>query len=122
MANYRDKSVNGRLMKRFGNRYVEYVDKRTLYEAYGRICAICLDPLKFREMTIDHILPISLGGEHSYANTQPAHGLCNHLKGNTPDELIDVDAIKSERTRRRLKRRKLPYYNTTGQRAAPVLH
>lgn len=39
-------------------------------------------------MTIDHIIPLSRGGANEYHNAQPAHSLCNHLKGNLlPDEI-----------------------------------
>jgi 5-methylcytosine-specific restriction endonuclease McrA len=32
-------------------------------------------------MHLDHIVPLARGGEHSYANTQPAHPTCNRRKG-----------------------------------------
>lgn len=111
---YPRRNPNGRFQKMMGDKYVEDVDRRELYETYGGICAICEEPLKFREMTIDHIQPLFRGGEHSYANTQPAHSLCNHLKDSTPMERVDVEAIKAERTRRRMKKRKDPYFNQTG--------
>ena len=120
MATYRAKA-NGRLRKRLGDKYVEDVDRRELYETYvdeeGRnICAICEEPLKFREMTIDHIVPLFRGGEHSYANTQPAHGLCNHIKDSMRMEDVDVEEIRRVRAMRRIKKRKEPYYNVTGAR------
>jgi 5-methylcytosine-specific restriction endonuclease McrA len=37
------------------------------------------DPL---EPTLDHIIPISKGGEHSYKNVQCAHRQCNVTKNN----------------------------------------
>jgi 5-methylcytosine-specific restriction endonuclease McrA len=117
MAAYRSK-INGRLKKKLGDKYVEEVDKRELWNTYGGICAICEEPLKFRECTIDHIIPISAGGEHSYRNTQPAHGLCNHIKDSMPMWLVNVEAIREERRKRRMKKQKQPYFNTTGARAA----
>lgn len=30
---------------------------------------------------LDHIVPLSKGGEHSYANTQVTHPVCNQRKG-----------------------------------------
>jgi 5-methylcytosine-specific restriction endonuclease McrA len=30
---------------------------------------------------VDHIVPICKGGEHTYANVQPAHPICNISKG-----------------------------------------
>lgn len=113
MASYRHKT-DGRLRKRLGDKYVEDVNRRELYETYGGICAICEEPLKFRDMTVDHIVPLFRGGEHSYANCQPTHGLCNHIKDHTPMELVDVEKIRSIRTMRRMKKRKDPYYNVTG--------
>jgi 5-methylcytosine-specific restriction endonuclease McrA len=115
MATYKSK-VNGRFRKRLGARYVEDVDRRELYETYGGICAICEEPLKFREMTIDHIIPLSAGGEHSYANTQPTHGLCNHIKDSYPMESVDIEEIRRIRVMRRMKKGKQPYFNLTGAR------
>jgi 5-methylcytosine-specific restriction endonuclease McrA len=118
MATYKNK-INGRLKKRLGNKYVEEVDRRELYETYvdeeGRnICAICEEPLKFREMTIDHIVPLSSGGEHSYRNTQPTHSLCNHIKDSLPMHQVNIEEIRRIRAMRRMKKRKDPYYNVTG--------
>lgn len=120
MAAYRSK-VNGRLRKKLGDKYIEDIDKRVLYELYEKTCGICEEPLKFRDMTLDHIQPLFLGGVHSYANLQPAHGFCNHIKGHTPMEEVDVDAIKAERNKRRLKKGKTPYYNLTGGKAAATM-
>jgi 5-methylcytosine-specific restriction endonuclease McrA len=35
----------------------------------------------------DHIIPISLGGKHSYENLQCSHLKCNLAKGNRVEEL-----------------------------------
>lgn len=45
------------------------------------ICQICGKPCAEREMTFDHIIPLSKGGPHTNANLQVAHGLCNSRKG-----------------------------------------
>lgn len=58
----------------------ECVDRRVVLESYGGICGICgdtVDPLNFH---VDHIVPLSRGGDHTYANTQPAHPTCNLRK------------------------------------------
>ena len=62
--------------------FVEVVDPIMVLESAHGICGICnqqVDPTNFE---VDHINPLSLGGEHSYANTQPAHPRCNRRKGN----------------------------------------
>lgn len=64
------------------NVFVEYVHPLVVLELADGVCGICgtdVDPGQFE---VDHAEPISRGGEHSYANTQPAHRLCNSRKGN----------------------------------------
>lgn len=59
----------------------EYVDSLVLLELHDGVCGICgedVDPLAFE---VDHVVPLARGGAHSYANTQPAHPVCNRRKG-----------------------------------------
>jgi 5-methylcytosine-specific restriction endonuclease McrA len=64
------------------------LNKRRVFKAADGICGICSNPVKFGQMTIDHIIPLSRGGHNIYDNVQPAHSLCNHLKGNLlPEEI-----------------------------------
>lgn len=63
---------------------VDEVDIRALIERDGGCCQICSAPVDLTAKatdslgaTVDHIIPLSLGGEHSYANTQLAHFFCN---------------------------------------------
>lgn len=44
------------------------------------LCGICKKPVE-GAIHFDHIIPIARGGEHSEANLQIAHPLCNRLKG-----------------------------------------
>lgn len=55
---------------------------------HGR-CQLCRRPVSLRlsaphprSATLDHIIPLSRGGEHSRANVQLAHYGCNSSKGN----------------------------------------
>ena len=64
-----------------GAEVVEKVDPLVVLEIADGECGICggdVDPLSFH---VDHIVPVARGGEHSYANTQPAHPRCNIEKG-----------------------------------------
>jgi len=78
-----------RNLKRLGNKYIETVDLRELFiRDHGR-CRICGRKLNLirsnnhkLQATVDHIIPLSQGGEHSYRNTQLACRQCNSLKGN----------------------------------------
>lgn len=96
--------------------FVEYVDKRKLWEEYQGICGLCSKPVKLNRMTIDHIEPLSKGGLHSYGNTQPAHSLCNHVKANGEFSLERLNEAQKRRDSRRSKR----YRNRTGRKGVPL--
>lgn len=55
---------------------------------FGNICQICKEPfLKMKDITFDHVTPISQGGFDLLDNYQLAHYKCNQLKDNmTVDE------------------------------------
>ena len=61
--------------------FVEQVDPLIVLERYDGVCGICLDDVDPLRFEVDHIIPLSRGGEHSYANTQPSHPSCNAAKG-----------------------------------------
>lgn len=61
--------------------FVENVDPRVVFDRDKGICGICLkdvDPASKWE--VDHVMPISRGGAHSYSNVQLAHRKCNRAK------------------------------------------
>lgn len=67
--------------------HVEDVDRVVVFERDGWTCGICGDAidaaLPFPDpgcATVDHIVPLAKGGEHSYANCQAAHFGCNSGK------------------------------------------
>ena len=58
-----------------------------LYERDKGICKICGMPISINRKinnnwdgTVDHIVPLSCGGEHSNSNCQITHRICNSLK------------------------------------------
>lgn len=58
------------------------IDRREVLRRFNGRCGICGRPIaKGKKFHIDHIVPLEKGGEHSYANTQPAHPHCNLVKG-----------------------------------------
>lgn len=74
---------------------VEVFDPFEVFDRDGWVCQLCsmpVDPqLKFPDRmskSLDHIIPISRGGEHSRANTQLAHFGCNASKNDRmPNEI-----------------------------------
>lgn len=84
----RNRQSRARRRARKQKAFVEEVWRPILFKRDGWTCQLCGDPvdpsLKYPDLmaaTVDHIVPLSRGGEHSYANTQLAHALCNSLKG-----------------------------------------
>jgi hypothetical protein len=68
--------------------YVESVSMAELRRRDDDTCRICGKPVDFTRQppdpsaaTIDHVIAVSRGGEHSYKNTQLAHLRCNTAKG-----------------------------------------
>jgi 5-methylcytosine-specific restriction endonuclease McrA len=59
--------------------FIESVDPLELLNRYAGLCGICGLPIE-GNFHVDHVAPLSKGGEHSYANTQPAHPICNRRK------------------------------------------
>ena len=78
-----------------------------LYDRSHGMCTLCNEPVHRetkwpdkRLATIDHAIPSTLGGEHSYANTKLAHHYCNGIKNNR----LETPEILAECRRRFLKR------------------
>ena len=61
--------------------YVEHVDRKEVFNRDDGICGICFKPIEYDEVTLDHIIPLVRGGEHSMRNIQLAHLKCNSSKG-----------------------------------------
>jgi 5-methylcytosine-specific restriction endonuclease McrA len=87
-------SHNGRVkeaLKRARKRHPnsQRVNPLAVFLRDGWECKICFEeaPRQYlggmhdRAPTLDHIIPLSNGGQHTYQNTQCAHRKCNVLKG-----------------------------------------
>lgn len=63
---------------------------RARHKANGAPCALCGKPINYTlpaghpmSFEVDEIIPVSKGGSPiEWANTQPAHRVCNQRKGN----------------------------------------
>ena len=64
--------------------------KEAVYIRDKGICQICGNQISFAKMTIDHIYPLSKGGEDNICNFQCCCKQCNLLKQDwTMDELYE---------------------------------
>lgn len=53
-----------------------------LCEQFNHKCVMCGRQYDSSTLTIDHIVPLSKGGEHDSKNVQPLCRSCNRIKGN----------------------------------------
>lgn len=57
-------------------------NKKELLRRDGNLCALCKEPmLTMKDITIDHIQPVSKGGTDDIKNLQLAHPHCNQKRG-----------------------------------------
>jgi len=78
----------------------EPFNRNRVFDRDGWICGICHEPIDKRlafphlmSVSLDHVVPMVLGGPHTQANTQAAHFICNSIKGaNMDDETMDLIA------------------------------
>jgi 5-methylcytosine-specific restriction endonuclease McrA len=72
--------------------FVERVDRSLVFERDAWICQLCGLPVDAsiagqwdpQRASLDHIIPLFRGGEHSYANTRLAHLGCNLRRPRLP--------------------------------------
>lgn len=76
---------------------IEQVDRRVVFQRDGYRCQLCGCETSGRHPapqspTLDHIVPLARGGDHSYANTQCACFRCNVRKGAREDLQMEMAA------------------------------
>lgn len=59
----------------------DIISRKVLWERDGGICHICGLPADNKKWEVDHVVPIVLGGSHTWDNVAVAHPLCNKKKG-----------------------------------------
>ena len=65
-------------------------ERKIIYNKSGGRYELCGMRLSFMDMTLDHIIPLSMGGEDSMENLQTACYACNQFKSNIlPDDFMD---------------------------------
>lgn len=77
----RSGSTHRRRATRFGVQF-EAVDRIKVFTRDRWRCQLCLRRVTKDDAELDHIVPMSKGGPHTYANTQCACKQCNRAKGN----------------------------------------
>lgn len=94
-AHLRKKTQKRRALQRDPN--AELIDRDAVGERDGWRCGICRrgvdrtlaypDPMS---ASLDHIVPLSLGGEHRLTNVRISHLTCNTARGNRADDVQEL--------------------------------
>lgn len=78
----------------------EDINHLLVFERDEWICHICKTLIDRRlrgdawmRATLDHVIPISKGGSHTYDNVKAAHYICNQKKGNQLTLDLGADTI-----------------------------
>ena len=75
--------------RRTQRRRMRQTKRERVWMRSGGLCAYCGMPLSVREMTMDHVVPRSRGGESRVANLVAACATCNVAKGaRTAEEFL----------------------------------
>ncbi len=87
--------TQGRLQNRNKNNpdYAPLLNNDTLFRRDANLCLYCGKRLKSREMSRDHIQPISRGGQDVWSNVVTACKRCNHFKGNRSPEEAGLELL-----------------------------
>lgn len=64
--------------------------RKIIYEKSNGCCELCGKKLFYDDMTLDHIIPLSMGGKEELNNLQATCFACNQFKRNIlPDDFVD---------------------------------
>lgn len=69
------------------------LNNRTLFKRDANLCLYCAQPFRTRELTRDHITPLSQGGCDAWTNVVAACRRCNHFKGGRTPEQAGVELV-----------------------------
>lgn len=76
--------------------FVEDVSRGVVLDRDNWVCHICGDKIPKDSVwpasdygTMDHVVPLKKGGQHSYANVKAAHNLCNSTKRDSCEEVME---------------------------------
>ncbi len=80
-------------LSRNRDKYVPPLNNRTLFKRDGNLCLYCGMRFPTRDLTRDHITPISQGGLDLWTNVATACRRCNNYKGGRTPEQASMELI-----------------------------
>ncbi len=75
------------------DKYVPPLNNRTLFKRDANLCLYCGMRFMTRDLTRDHITPVSQGGTDSWTNVATACRRCNNFKGGRTPEQATMQLI-----------------------------
>ncbi|MCB0408032.1 MAG: HNH endonuclease [Bdellovibrionales bacterium] len=70
------------------------LSRQNLFIRDNHTCQYCGERFPEKLLTIDHVLPVSKGGQHVWTNVVAACGPCNNKKGDLSTEQADMPLRK----------------------------
>lgn len=64
-------------------------ERQEVYRMCNGHCAYCGKEIEYKDMQVDHIKPLKIGGEDELANMLPACRSCNHYKAT-----LDIEGFR----------------------------
>jgi 5-methylcytosine-specific restriction endonuclease McrA len=80
--------------------------RKVLWRRQRYRCALCGGGLRWKDATLDHIVPRAHGGSNRLSNLQAVHGRCNRFKGSAVEAPLEGEP--AERFRNRYRREAVP--------------
>ena len=72
----------------FYTQEIEDISRDEIAERDGHTCYLCNKWVSVHEAELDHVVPLSKGGNHTRSNVRLTHSICNAKKGDRlPSEL-----------------------------------
>lgn len=81
-------------------------ERQKVYDKCNGYCAYCGTEIEYKDMQVDHVKPLRLGGSDNMDNMLPACRSCNHYKAT-----LDVEGFRKylSEIHKRLMRDSVPY-------------
>lgn len=93
---------------------VKFTDRvRDIFFRDKGICHLCEEKIALNQtdhwaLTLDHVVPVSMGGGNVIPNLKIAHAWCNHARG---DREISLELISEIKERKKIKLKNLHEHN-----------
>ena len=96
--------------------------REKVYSKYNGRCAYCGSKVHYKDMQIDHVFPLSLGGADTEDNYLPSCSACNFRKGKLTLEKFrkSLSRLKRKMYSRHLDYRLAIKYNLISENDIPI--